>query len=249
MKRLVFAGFAGVSILVAGCAGGFGPAQVAAGDAPAADPNAAAAPSAADQAKAAGYDLKSDAGVRIKAGNSDIVAEKAKIVAMGAAGSRKDPFALLNAERRYEKYQSAERIMSDLGGFTVMFEPPEPVDTTAPVPQLDPVPAGTRLAGVIMHNGVAALLEWNGKVIEVRPGTPIPNSDWYVYSIDGEKAVLRRRSNKMPRQAIVPLASGSSIRESESNGGGAGGGTKSGGPPSRPGAAGQAGGGSASSSD
>lgn len=142
-------------------------------------------------------------------------------------GSRPDPFALLALEAAFNKQQQAERFLSDFGGFSTMFEEPDPVEDDAPV--LQPRPAW-RLAGIVIADGVVALLDLgNGQVVEVRPGQRVLDSEWVVVSIDTERAVLRRPGNQLPREIIVNLEGPLGIGGGGGGGGGRGGGGPQGG--------------------
>lgn len=117
---------------------------------------------------------------------------------------RNDPFALLAEERAFESKQSAERVLSESGGWRFDYEAPAPVDD---VEVLEPQPY-RRLAGVIVGESVLALIDMgDGRLEIIRPGQRIPNSEWVVVSIDEDKAVLRRPGNRLPRQIVVRLES------------------------------------------
>lgn len=148
--------------------------------------------------------------------------------------SRRDPFALLAAEMAFNQAQTAERILSDFGGFSMEFQEPEEVTVDEPV--LQPRPAW-RLAGVVISDGVTALLDMGGgQVIEIRPGQRVGQTEWVCVSIDAERAVLRRGGNTLPREIVVNLEGPLSGRPS--GGGGGGGGTGGTTPPGRGGGGG-----------
>ncbi len=204
-----------LGVFLVGCGGGENTTPPPAPAAPAAGAAASGAPP-----KIA---LNSEAGRTIAPGALDLAALKL-LGSEGFPGSRVDPFALLASERKYETSQATARLLDEAGG---MFElladttvKDDPADTT---PTTIPAPVGLRLAGVILANGVAALLEFEGRIIEIRPGMTIPGTDWKVASIDAEKAVLRRDGNVLPREVVVPLASRLDV------GGGGGGGNAGGG--------------------
>jgi len=117
---------------------------------------------------------------------------------------RRDPWSLLAAERKYESEQTTARLTDELGGFGQYFKPEQDVVDSDPI--IVQAPPSMRLAGVILGNGVVALLEVNGKVIDIRPGTQI-DAEWVVSSIDEEKAVLKRLNKKRPHEVVVPLSS------------------------------------------
>lgn len=143
-----------------------------------------------------------------------------------AFGWRPDAFALLPSERDFDRQQSTLRLVGEGGGFVTMFTTPEDVEA-GPV-ALEPLP-NWRLAGVVIGDGVAALLDMGGRTIDIRPGMKIPDSDWTVVSIDTERAVLRRTNGKLPKYFNVPLQGaqefGGSGPDRGNNGGGDQGGT------------------------
>jgi hypothetical protein len=130
--------------------------------------------------------------------------------------TRRDAFGLLPVEAKFDRSQTAFRLLNDGGGFVTMFSEPEAKDDVAPV--VETLPAW-RLTGVIIGNGVVALLDM---------GMKIPNSDWTVVSIDSDRAVLRRPAGKLPTVFVVPLQ-GAPPKDVPSGGGGAGGGIAGGG--------------------
>lgn len=135
--------------------------------------------------------------------------------------ARADAFALLPSERVYDRQQAAARLISEGGGFTTMFvAPEEPVVTVAVT---EPLP-NWRLSGVVIGDGVAALLDMGNSVIDIRPGQKVPDTDWVVVSIDAERAVLRRDNGKLPRYFVVPLSSANESPSSPQGGGNSGGG-------------------------
>jgi hypothetical protein len=116
-------------------------------------------------------------------------------------GSRIDPFALLAVEAKYDRTQAAERFVQQAGGFMLEWTPPEP-----PPPEvIEPQPY-RRLAGVMVGESVVALIDMgDGRLLIVRPGQQIGNTEWTVVSIDMEKAIIRRSGNKKPKEVVVPL--------------------------------------------
>lgn len=139
-------------------------------------------------------------------------------------GHRVDAFGLLAVERQFENSQMAARLLSESGGFRTDFEPPS--DESEAPPVVEPLPAW-RLAGVVIGDGVAALLDMGGgKVIDIRPGMKIPDTDWVVVSIDPERAVLRREGKALPKYFTVPLQDTipQGVDQGNQGGGGAGGG-------------------------
>lgn len=248
----------GSALFVAGCGGGdssaesttpANPAPAAGSAIPAGGPDAAGAgavavgaPSLANlPADMRGFKLTAEAGVPIEGSTTPDMKELLALAGQLKTQPRSDPFALLAVEKKYETSQTAERLMADFGGFSdLLADTTEKVDENDGVPISEPAPPGLRLAGVILANGVAALLEFNGRLLEIRPGMTIPGTEWVVVSIDNEKAVLRRPGNKLPKEIVVPLAS-----RSEIGGAAAGGGTQNGGGSGQAGEDGGGGGGRA----
>lgn len=140
--------------------------------------------------------------------------------------TRGDAFALLASERTFDHTQESNRLLSEGGNYSTYFtEPPEVVQEG---PVMEPLPAW-RLSGVVIGDGVAALLDMGpGKVIDIRPGMKIPDTEWTVVSIDSERAVLRRMGAKLPHTFVVPLQ-GVGLGGAGGAGGGTGGGANSGG--------------------
>lgn len=149
--------------------------------------------------------------------------------------ARPDPFALHPSEVAFDRSQGAERLFTDLGGFSVRFEPP--VETVV-VPTIEEQPY-RRLAGVIVGESVSALIDMgDGQGLKIiNPGQVI--NGWTVVSIDENQAVLRRGGNILPREVIVrlesaPFGAGGS-GNSNSGGNNGGGNSGGGGGPSSPG--------------
>jgi hypothetical protein len=159
-------------------------------------------------------------------------------------GSRQDPWSLLSEEWTFEQSERTERFLGEVGGFRVDVAIEEDVETEEAPPVIEPVPQW-RLAGVIIGQGVIGLLDTGRNTYEIRPGMTVPGTEWYVVSIDQEKAVLRRDGNKLPREFAVGLSG--PIGDGMGGGGGAAGGgnPRGGGDPlaGNPGATGAAGGG------
>ena len=115
-------------------------------------------------------------------------------------GVRSNPFALLGAERIFHNEQMTERFIADFGGWVPFDVPP---DIRIPQPPVIPLPQW-RLSGVIIGNGVLALLDTGSTVYEIRPGMTIPGTEWRVASIDSERAILVR-DNAVPSEFRVVL--------------------------------------------
>ena len=143
-------------------------------------------------------------------------------------GSRPDPFALLGPEIQFQNDQTIASYMSNSGGFALEINPEEDSAEPENPPVLEPVPAW-RLSGVIIGNGVMALLDTGQRVYEIRPGMLIPGTDWRVAAIDSERALMVREpgSNKLPSSFEVtlqgPVGGGLAPTGGGNAGGGAGG--------------------------
>ena len=168
-------------------------------------------------------DVYADAGVPVTM-VADPTFERTKLLsATRYFGRRSDPFSLLAPERAFEARQQVERARQEYGGwFGSEFDMDAAGVLGTPQPQtiVEPQPY-RRLSGILLGNGVAALIEWeDGRVFEVTPGSQIPGTEWVVISIDAERAILRRSGNRLPKEVIVRLGP----RASEFGGGGGGGG-------------------------
>lgn len=122
-------------------------------------------------------------------------------------GSRSDMFALLGPEITFQSDQTVESFLGSAGGFALEINPEEDAKEPENPPVLEPVPAW-RLSGVIIGNGVMALLDTGARVYEIRPGMLVPGqTEWRVASIDSERAVMVREpgSNKFPKTFDVTL--------------------------------------------
>lgn len=175
--------------------------------------------------------LSAEAGVPIPEAADPAFAETRKIAEERPFAVRGDAFALLGPEKVFDRQQRAELLFGKLSGFSVEWEPP--VEKPDPEEEREPQPY-RRLAGILLGDAVMALIEMeDGQTYQVRPGQQIPNSEWSVFSIDSEKAILRRKGNKLPKEIAVPLES----RRSGGGGGGApaGGGLAGGGGAQNPG--------------
>lgn len=118
--------------------------------------------------------------------------------------ARNDPFSLTPEEAAFNASQTTESFLAAAGSYGT-FVDLEARDVQPDPPRIEPVPAW-RLAGVIVGNGVMALLDTGSQTIEIRPGTKIPNTEWTVVAIDSEKATLRREGNAVPHEFQVGLA-------------------------------------------
>ena len=115
-------------------------------------------------------------------------------------GVRSNAFALQTDERTFHNEQLTERFLAEHGGWVPFEVPPEVRVQPLPVQPLPP----WRLSGVIIGNGVLALLDTGTTVHTIRPGMTIPGTDWRVASIDDERAILVR-DNALPREFQVDL--------------------------------------------
>lgn len=116
-------------------------------------------------------------------------------------GVRSNPFSLLGVERTFHFEQQTERLLATFGGWEPFDVPEEILDDPIII---EPLPRW-RLSGVIIGNGVLALLDTGTTVYEIRPGMTIPGTEWRVASIDDERAILVRDGNKLPREFQVDL--------------------------------------------
>jgi hypothetical protein len=139
---------------------------------------------------------------------SDPSFEQTKTVANNKFfGQRRNPFALLPVEAKFERDQYREWATNELGGW---FEPQYEVpDETVILPEerivVEQQPY-RRLSGVILGNGVAALIEMeDGRVYEIVPGVTIPGTNWTVVRIDSDTATLYRPGNTRPNTISVRL--------------------------------------------
>lgn len=134
-----------------------------------------------------------------------VTGEDANLVAVAKRynfGRRGDPFHMLQAECDFDSSQLAERLVSD-SGYVSFFELPDPATADGPSIVVEPLPLW-RLSGVILSDGVCALLDTGDRTIPIRPGVQVEGTDWTVVSISADKAVLRRRG-KSPSEFVVPL--------------------------------------------
>lgn len=153
--------------------------------------------------------ITADAGVPVTM-TADPTFDRTKTLAAARQfGRRQDPFRLLAVEQHFELRQQVERARQEYGGwFNAEFDWDASASGTGRVePQIvvEPQPY-RRLSGILLGNGVAALIEWeDGRVFEIVPGSQIPGTNWIVISIDSERAILRRDGNKLPKEIIIRL--------------------------------------------
>lgn len=140
-----------------------------------------------------------DAGVTVEESKKDIYADaNSKIF-----GARTNPFLLTAAEFKFDRSQSTARVLGDIGGWSnATIEIPEDRDRVIPI---EPQPF-RRLSGIIVGQSVMGLIDMgDGKEQLIRPGMQIPGTEWTVVAIDGDRAILRRPGNRLPREISVPL--------------------------------------------
>lgn len=136
---------------------------------------------------------------------------------------RPDPFALRAYEVAYDRSQFAARMLDTNSFYPNIAEVAEPVQE---VFETEPQPA-RRLAGIILGESVTALIDMgDGRLRVIWPGQQIEGTEWTVFSIDEEKAVLRRdpRSKKRPQFVVVRLQpdDGATVANPAGQGGGQG---------------------------
>lgn len=119
-------------------------------------------------------------------------------------GARSNPFALLGSELAFDRNQTAARIIDETGGFRSDFTPQPEVEDEAVKEQVEY--PNWRLAGIIVGDAVVALLDMGTRVVEIRPGAPVSETEWTCIAIDNESAVLRHRRDVTPKEVTIYLA-------------------------------------------
>ncbi|MGE0002395.1 MAG: hypothetical protein AB7F50_03745 [Fimbriimonadaceae bacterium] len=152
-------------------------------------------------------------------------ANMVKVASRYDFGRRGDPFHMLMAECDFDSDQLAERVVADAGGFVSFYATPDPGAGAEAAEVVEPLPLW-RLSGVILTDGVCALLDMGGRTIPIRPGMKIDGTDWTVVSINADSAVLKR-SGKSPSKFVVPLQG--RLSGAPAGGGNTGGGNNQGG--------------------
>lgn len=166
-------------------------------------------------------------------------------VAAATFASRRNPFAMFSEEAAFETGIRYRLILSKMPGYAREFQPPK-ADTPPELQPIEPQPY-RRLSGIYMGDTVQALVEIEGqsRTYLVSPGDRIGDTEWFVESIDSEKMILRRSSNRKPDRVVVWLES-PPFRPGAPSGEGGGtpspGGTGGGQPGGRPGGPGVGGG-------
>ena len=187
--------------------------------------------------------VKTRAGVPVvRTADADLALIKGLAASKGFV-ARTDPFALLPAEAVFERAQRREKIFADTSGFPALFVEPEPKVEEDEI--LDPPPTNFRLSGIMQSNGIAALMtDGAGRSYTIRPGFQVPNTEWVVVTLDHDRAVLQRKSNKRPKTWVVRLQGAGENENLPASGGagnnpsgfpGSGGPGRPGGPPGVPG--------------
>jgi hypothetical protein len=167
-----------------------------------------------------------DAGVPVARGDVDWKAEGEKV----RAGVRPDPFALRTFEKSNERSQLAANLLANSSWYGLEYEEKLTTDDGTSLTPLEAQP-DRRLAGVLVGDTVTALIDMGdgSGIISVRPGQIIePAKEWQVYSIDEEKAILRR-TNKRVRPEFVVVRLGPNLSGGAPGDGGGGGGNLGGG--------------------
>ncbi|MHB8636356.1 MAG: hypothetical protein ACYC96_07780 [Fimbriimonadaceae bacterium] len=117
--------------------------------------------------------------------------------------TRQDPFSLSPQERAFDSEQQTERLVQQDGMMETMYVPPPPPNDTPAAEEPQPY---RRVSGILVGDSVLAIIEMGeGSPVIVRPGEYVPNTPWFVVSIDEEKVVLRRAGNILPKEISVRL--------------------------------------------
>lgn len=146
-------------------------------------------------------DLSAKAGVKVEPKAASV--DPRQLIATKSFSSRPDAFSLMSEEQKFDEFQESERVLSGTGWQVTV---PITLEMNEERPVVVEAVPYWRLSGVIVGNGVIALLDTGGgKVYDVRPGSKVPGTEWRVVSIDGERALLARDSNKLPKQFEVGL--------------------------------------------
>jgi len=125
---------------------------------------------------------------------------------------------LTSSEQKFEEAQAAERLLTSTGSWQLDYEEPEDKDKNVRYQAQPP----RRLMGIVIGDAVYAVIDMgDGRGRIIHPGMQVPDSEWYVVSIDEEKAILRRGGDVFPKEVTVKLQSSSALI---SSGGGAAGG-------------------------
>lgn len=139
--------------------------------------------------------------------------------------ARNNPFALFGEELQFQTGIRFENILSQLpqtDGFPyappMYVLPPQVTPSEMVEPEAQPY---RRLSGIYFGDTVSAIIEMeNGKPYLIYPGSRVGDTEWYVESIDAEKAVLVRSGNKVPKRIIVRLETPPAFGTGNRGGGG-----------------------------
>lgn len=124
--------------------------------------------------------------------------------------ARNNPFALFGEEIQFQTGIRYDRILGNLPQYEgFAFAPPMFTPPTVVIPQERVVPEAQpyrRLSGVYFGDTVSAIIQMeDGKSYLIYPGSRVGDTEWYVESIDAEKATLVRSGNKIPKRIVVRL--------------------------------------------
>ncbi len=193
-KIKMAAGAALVASLLVGCKGSTPPPSASSAPPP-------PAPKRAELKGPAGYPVKRDDMAPARLQGLELVA------ATKYGAPRANPFALTKAEMQFDRAQSSERLLST-AGWVQEFEVPVDKDKDIVYEQQPP----RRLMGIVVGDAIYAVIDMgDNKGVIIHPGMVVPNTPWYVVSIDEEKAVLRRDGNVYPKEIVVRLQGASSL--------------------------------------
>ncbi|MEI7575249.1 MAG: hypothetical protein WCK51_00010 [Armatimonadota bacterium] len=149
---------------------------------------------------------------------------KGLIAATSRFGSRSNPFELSADELRFDEFQASEKFLSDAGHFPNSFELPEDKAEEVVTQEAQPY---RRISGIVIGDAVYAILEQDGRSTIIRPGMQIPDTNWFVVSINRDGVTLRRSGNVLPNEVTVRLEVAPPGMSSGAPAGGAPGGGKS----------------------
>jgi hypothetical protein len=152
-----------------------------------------------------------------------------ELIASGAVSraTRNNPLALFGEELQFQTGIRFENILSQLPrneGYPyaqpMFVMPPQVTPVELVEPEAQPY---RRLSGIYFGDTVSAIIEMeDGKPYLIYPGSRVGDTEWYVESIDAEKAVLVRSGNKIPKRIIVRLETPPAFGLGNQGGGGGG---------------------------
>lgn len=162
-----------------------------------------APPAQAASVKIPKIEMNVDAGVPIGRSKDDKGWKSYVATRQPYLGVRQDPFKLTSIEQSFEENQQSERLAAAEGWFPNNAE--EPKEKEQEPVEIQPY---RRLIGVVIANTVTALIDMGGGNVQlIRPGMYVPGTQWFVVSIDEDKAVLRRSGKVQPKEITVKLES------------------------------------------